>query len=430
MVEQVETLRIVELKAENFKRIRAVRITPNGAVVQISGRNGQGKSSVLDAIAAALGGGKAEPEMPIRRGTKKATVKVDLGSLTVEWGRTSGAKTLVVTPKDGHAIKSPQAVLDTLVGALTFDPLTFARMSAREQLGYIKDITGLSETFKTLDAERAEAYEFRTGVGRLVKQYEGQLAALPIVNGPDTEESVTDLLKERDARAAKVRENAEDRAEVAAALSAIEDMDKEIGDLEARIAKAQANLAEMKAKRGRAHDVYGHAKTRAEALVDPDVTELDERIRTIEVRNKAARQKQERAKVSRDLDEARAAQDKLTRQIAEIDAKKLEAVSGAKLPIDGLGMTDEGVTYQSVPFSSCSASERLRVSVAIGLAMNPKIRVMLVRDGSLLDSDAMADLARIAEEHNAQVWVERVSDAGGVGVVIEDGEVVEVARAD
>ena len=55
-------MQIVELRAENVKRLSAVTIRPTGPVVEITGKNEAGKSSVLDSIWMALGGA----EVPVQ----------------------------------------------------------------------------------------------------------------------------------------------------------------------------------------------------------------------------------------------------------------------------------------------------------------------------------------------------------------------------
>jgi hypothetical protein len=106
-----------------------------------------------------------------------------------------------------------------------------------------------------------------------------------------------------------------------------------------------------------------------------------------------------------------------------LDAKRDASLAAAKFPVDGLGFTDDGVTFKGVPFGQASSAEQITVSLAMAMALNPKLRVIRILDGSLLDPDSMQTIAAMAGENDYQVWVERVSDTSGVGVVIEDGEV-------
>jgi hypothetical protein len=113
-----------------------------------------------------------------------------------------------------------------------------------------------------------------------------------------------------------------------------------------------------------------------------------------------------------------------------VDAGKTEKLAAAKFPVDGLSFDETGVTFGGLPFEQASSAEQLRISVAIGIALNPKLKVLLIRDGSLLDADSLKLVAEMAADSDAQVWVERVDDTRKVGVVIEDGSVVETEAAD
>src|SRR4051794_27498721 len=130
-------IKIISLECENFKRLRAVAIRPNGNLVEITGKNGAGKSSVLDAIWAALAGKKAIQKQPVRKGQEKAEITLDLGHLKVRRTFTDkGADfttTLTVTSADGGKFASPQDVLDTLCGEFSFEPLAFARLKPEDQ---------------------------------------------------------------------------------------------------------------------------------------------------------------------------------------------------------------------------------------------------------------------------------------------------------
>ena len=162
-------MRIVELYAENVKRLRAVSITPDPTVQVIGGRNAQGKSSVLDAIWLALGGGQASRAItrPVRDGEDHATVALDLGDLRVtrSWSA-AGKSTLRVEAADGARYSSPQAILDRLVGSLSFDPLAFTRLPARQQREALLDLVDLDVDLDELEAQRAALYAERTQVGR------------------------------------------------------------------------------------------------------------------------------------------------------------------------------------------------------------------------------------------------------------------------
>ena len=173
---------IIKLEASNVKRLRAVTITPQGSAVLIGGRNAQGKSSVLDAIAYALAGKDAIPTEPIRRGEKSASIVLETQEIVVTRKFTAKGSTLEVTNKDGMVFPSPQAVLDKLCSKVAFDPLAFVRLGEsvagrREQLRQLRDLVGV-DTSK-LDAERATVFAKRTEVNRQVAAQHAVFSALP-----------------------------------------------------------------------------------------------------------------------------------------------------------------------------------------------------------------------------------------------------------
>src|SRR5659263_55539 len=161
-------MKIIKLTAENVKRLKAVEITPDGTVQVITGRNAQGKTSVLDAIWLALGGGAASKSTlkPIRDGEDHASVRLDLGDLVVSRTWTGDKTALTVTAADGARYTSPQGVLDALIGRLSFDPLEFTRLSARDQVTALLDLVNLDVDLDTLAHQRQSAYAARTEIGR------------------------------------------------------------------------------------------------------------------------------------------------------------------------------------------------------------------------------------------------------------------------
>ena len=409
-------LRIVRLEAENFKRLKAIDITPapGAATVTIAGRNAQGKSSVIDAIWAALantaqakGTGTTRP---IRDGEDRATVRVDLGDFTVTrtW---SGDKTqLAVTTADGARFTSPQRMLDDLIGRLSFDPLAFASLPPKHQQAQLLDLVDLPFDPDELADERASKFAERTEIGRQQKQLNGQLAGLPPMNNDvGTEERSAARLfarlqnaREQDAR--------------------WRDAQRDVKSAEQRVAEARSALAEAE------DDLAGaHAEMEDLVEVDPqEIVDAEAQIRDLDETNAAIRANQERVRVAESLTAANVKWENLTTELVDLDNQRTNGLAAAQFPIDGLGFDDGGVTYNGVPFTQASAAEQLRVSVAIAMALNPRVRVIRIADGSLLDSGNLALIGEMAADRGYQVWIETVRDAGvdGPGVVIEDGQVM------
>lgn len=418
MTETATGYHVVNLVAENYKRIKAVDITPdpNSSTVTIAGRNAQGKSSVIDAIWAALAGTAATKgtatTRPIRDGENTARVTVDLGNIIVTRTWEGDKTALKVESREGARFGSPQKMLDELIGRLSFDPLAFASLAPKAQQAELLQLVELPFDPATLASQRKAAFDDRTDVGRAVKQLQGQLAGFPEISDdvPDEPVSVAALAAELDAA-----------REIESAIRASND---EIATARNIVAETDAAIAELRDKKSRWLDKLTVAKERLAALpdrIDP------EPIRTLisgaEAINASVRQKYQRQEVVDLLDAEKSKRDVLTGVIARLDKTKTDGLAAATFPIDGLGFDDEGVTYRGVPFAQSSAAERLRVSVAMAMAMNPKIRVIRITDGSLLDSENLALIEEMAAAEGFQVWIERVDETGKVGVIIEDGEV-------
>ena len=432
-------MKIVRLNAKNVKRLRAVEITPEGNLVVISGKNGQGKSSVLDSIAYALGGKELACPEPLRRGAEHGEVTCDLGEFVVKRTFTpDGGGALTVETKDGARFKSPQTRLDGLIGKLSFDPLEFARMDPKAQGETLRKLLGLD--FAELDGLRGKTFDERTDVNREGKAMRARLDAMPAAHEgvPAAEVSSVTVLAELEAAQAQNTENAEKRRLVAEAERSIqtgmnlhgaareqcERTRKEIAALQGRLKTEEAEVERLAGQLQQVADIKAERERVAAALVDQETESIKARLTELEDVNRKVRENGARAQLEADLATQRTMSQKLTDKIDAFDAQKRDALAKVSFPVDGLGVSDGGgVLFNGLPFEQASAAEQLRASVAIGLALNPKLRVLLIRDGSLLDQDSLRLVAEMADQHDAQLWVERVED-GGATVVIEDGAVV------
>lgn len=470
-------MKIVSLMAENFKRLVAVEITPTGNVVQITGKNANGKSSCLDAISVALEGLDVCPGEPIRKGEKKSQIRVKLGGereLTVtrkfarkeEGGYTSS---LTVESADGAMFKSPQKLLDELLGELAFDPLEFTRMKSGEQYDAMRSfVPGVD--FNLIDAQNLADYNRRTEVNRQVKQSEA--AADMIIVPADTpvepidEAALADELKaagvlnadverRKGLRAQAAKDVAGYREQAKLALDAIAPEIEEINQrLNTALAEIDAQIAVLTKKREALLDqsdpdfqavekkLRDQAATftrtaddlqaridGAEALpaiVDTDaITERMSKARIINANVERARQRAaHNATAAKYLAESKA----LTDAIDARTAAKDQAIANAKMPVPGLGFGAGEVLLNGVPFAQASSAEQLRTSCAIAMAKNPTLRVCFIRDGSLLDEEGMRLIAEMAEQLQFQIFVEKVDSTGKIGFVIEDGQVRQASE--
>jgi len=422
--------KIIKLTASNVKRLSAVTITPEGALVVIGGKNGQGKSSTLDAIQYALGGDTSDP-MPVKRGTEKAVIVIDLGEIVVKRTFTAaGGTSLIVTNADGIKQSSPQSILDKLTGKLTFDPLEFSRQKPKAQAETLRALLGID--FTAEDAKREKLFDSRTAINRDAKALESRMQAMPSYPDlPSEEISTAGILEEQCKASEKNAANEIQRQNLRMRESNLADCADDMNAASAEIQRIEAELKVAREDYDKAvaeeKKAISALKTQQEvvgALADEPLDGFATRLKSAEETNAKIRQSRARAEVVKQYRAKTQEAEDLTAEIAKLDEDKRRAITTAKYPVPGLSFDAAGnVTLNDIPFSQACASDQLRTSVAIGIALNPKLRVMLCRDGSLLDSDSLKMLAEMAEAHDVQIWLEMVSPNVEGAVIIEDGRV-------
>ena len=396
-------MQILALEAENIKHLKVVNIEPDGSLVIIGGDNAAGKTCVLDSIEYALHGAGSIPSTPIRNGQKKAHVVLDLGDIIVKRTFTESGTNLVVKSKDGATFASPQAMLDKLVGKLTFDPLAFSKMDSKKQAEVLKELVGLN--FNKLDADHKKLFDKRTDVNRQGKTSRANLNALTFHEGmPDTEVSVAELSKQYLEAVAHNRDVMENKLRLAEHEKGLEEARALVAELEEKIKDKK------KALRGVKKVDEKSIKTKMDSAESTNT----------KIRENASYKTTE-AEVEKLLKESNS----LRERMAKIVAGKEKTLSEAKFPIKGLSIDGDEVIFSGAPFDQCSAAQQIKVSVAMGLVMNPKLRILLIREGSLLDAKSLKMVASMAKKADAQIWMERVSKGKECSVILEDGSVVE-----
>lgn len=432
-----DDLKIIRLEAENIKRLKVVEITPDGNLVEITGNNGHGKTSVLDSILWALGGKGAVQKQPVRLGSKKGHVTLDLGDdrglrfrvtrrFRADPDGGDATTALIIEAPDGSKPQAPQTLLDAIVGTIAFDPLEFERTDGKGRLAILKGlIPGID--FDKLAKDRQAFYFARRDVNRDAERLKAQ-AAIPLPEDCPLE-SIDTRAIEGELRAAerqigaineeRIRRQAHSH-DKAALFKRADDFQKRANEL-----RRQADEAEAAAK---ADHEDAEAMTAAalewKALPpEPDTDAILSRLAGANENNRLFSKRQEVQQLLLQFDEAETESNRLSNEIERIDTTVRAAIEKADLPVTGLELGEADVMLKGVPFEQGSDAERLRASMAIGMALNPKLRVMRVRDGSILDGPAMALLAEVAAEENFQIWIERVIASGPSAIIMEDGMV-------
>ncbi|HTB46281.1 MAG TPA: AAA family ATPase [Acetobacteraceae bacterium] len=442
-------LHILGFLAEDVKRIEVVEITPDGALVQLTGKNGSGKTSVLDCISWALEDATHIQVEPIRRGAKRARIRLDLGEVIVErtFTASEGGTTtsLSVRTPEGAEYRRPRALLDGFLGALSMDPVAFvqrmddkARFTALRPFVPAVDFEAVAAANEKDFAARrelnAEARRQNTLADRMTVPRDADLpdvaidvsaieAELEQAGHTNTEIETRRLRREQTAAHAErmqeeaftLRRQAERLREQAAVLIAqAEQTETDAAAAEHASAALTTKLAE------------------AEPLPEPvDTAAIRTRLNQARGINTMVdvRTQRDAARTAAEAAE-RAARD-LTEQMNARRAAMNAQIAAAALPVPGLTLTPEGgVRLNDLPFDQASDADQLRASIAVAMALNPRLRVIRVRDGSLLDADGMLLLAGMAKERGYQVWVERVGTDSETGIELVAGRVRKRAPAE
>lgn len=435
-------LRVIQLQAQNIKRIKCIEITPDGDVVLIKGPNGAGKTSALDAIQWAICGKRSMPPNPIRDGEEKAEINLDIGEYKVKRVITRKGDYLTVSNKDGAVFTGGQKdILDKLYGDLAFDPLEFVRMEQKEQRDLLMRLVGLDESLATLDAERKGKFSERTEANGAKKRLKAQL------------DDYADVPEERP-EGIDVRALNEQRQAIEASQKASEEASETVAEAEGLLLIAQVALREAQAlvdDRTAELELAREAASEVPEFTDEDAAAIESINEQINQADGVAQQIMlfdTKAQRQAEYEIEHTRWESLDTEIKQIDEQKVALVQGADMPVEGLGFDEDGVTYNGQPFVQASSAEQLKVGLAVAMALNPTLRVIRITDGSLLDTENMDIIRTMAAGGDYQVWIEQVEekkpsldpetgeqmkDEDGkpvweypMGVMFEEGEVVSV----
>jgi ABC-type cobalamin/Fe3+-siderophores transport system ATPase subunit len=395
---------------KNFKGVREITLSPTGSLVVVAGANGAGKSSFIDAFVELFDpkGTRLTPK-PIHDGEDEARAEftdTDLGIRVVRTWRRNDAGRLEVFALDGAKYSKPADMLAELTGGLIFDPVAFLNLDEKKQRDALLAKVDLPFDLDALDREKAGAEQRRLEAGREVKRLEGALASLPkpAPGTPVEEVSAADLV-------AKLRAAEEQNYQIRSARDMAAQTRARISELERQIEDARAALADLE---------------EIERRDQVDVITLRADLDRIEETNAGVRMAREHARVSSELAAARAAHEAAQADIDAVEAKKTAGLAAASFPVDGLSVTDDGVTFGGIPFSQVNSAARRKVAFAIATAGEPKLRLVIIRDGDLLDSDSLEGIRELAEQRGYTVLVERDRDESRqIGFTIVDGSLAD-----
>lgn len=403
------SIKINKLEIENVKRVKAVKMEPaqNGLTI-IGGNNNQGKTSVLDAIAWALGGDKYRPSKPQREGSvipPNLHIVLSNGLIVERKGKNS---TLKVTDPSGQ--KAGQQLLNEFVEQLALDLPKFMEAPGREKAAVLLNIIGVGDRLALLEKQEKEAYSERQAVGRIADQKEKYAKEQPYYpDAPSEPVSATELIKKQQDILARNGENQRKRAR--------------LHELEQESQKVNEELAAILKKQDQIRLDLETARKSAADLRDESTAELEASIANIEELNRKVRANLDKDKAEEDAREYRRQYEQLTKDIEAVRKEKADLLKDARLPLPELAIEDEELTYKGQQWDNISGSDRLKVATAIVRELNPKCGFVLLDKLEQMDRTTLQEFGEWLEAEGLQAIATRVSTGDECSILIEDGYV-------
>lgn len=417
------SVKITALEAENVKRIKAVALTPSPTgLTLVGGNNNQGKTSVLDALAWALGGERFRPTAAQRDGAvAPAHLKVTLSNGVVVERKGKNAS-LTVTDPTGR--RSGQQLLNAFVEPLALDLPRFMDASDKEKADILLRIIGIGAELHTRDLEIKGLYDKRTFTGQLAaqkKHFAEEMISYP--EAPDEPVSASELIRQQQDILARNGENQRLRAQYAELEQQVQQCVDELKRTRERIATLQQLADELDAKHTKLFNQRETARKTVSQLQDESTAELEASIRDIEETNRKVRANLEKSRAEDEAAQYASEYDRLTESIQQKRADRMALLNGADLPLPGLSVEDGVLTYNGKHWRDMSGSDQLRVATAIVRRLNPDCGFVLLDKLEQMDMTTLTEFGRWLEAEHLQAIATRVSTGSECQIIIEDGMV-------
>lgn len=411
------TVKINKLEIENVKRVKAVTIEPtsNGLTI-LGGNNNQGKTSVLDAIAWALGGNKYKPSKPARDGSMNPpTLRLELsnGLIVERKGKNSDLK---VTDPSGQ--KAGQQLLDSFVEELALNLPKFIESSSKDKANTLLQIIGVGDKLWELDRKEERLYNERRTIGQIADQKKKYAAEQPhFPEAPNELVSISDLIHEQQEILARNGENARKRQNR-------EEIRSQLHLSEERLKQLKEQLAQEEATHEKLMGDYIEANKSIEDLVDESTDEIENSIANIEEINRKVRANLDKEKAEEDAKEYSSQYDKLTKEIQDVRDERTSLLDSADLPLPGLSVEDGELVFEGQKWDNMSGSQQLRVATAIVRKLKPECGFVLLDKLEQMDIPTLTEFGKWLESEGLQAIATRVSSGEECQIIIEDGYVV------
>ena len=409
-------IKINSLELDDVKRIRAVKLEPSeSGLTIIGGKNNQGKTSVLDSIAWALGGDKFRPSGAAREGSAvppHLKVKLSNGIIVERCGKNSDLK---VTDESGK--RGGQQLLNAFISTFALDLPKFMESSSKDKAAVLLQIIGVGDKLAEYDTQENKLYNRRLEIGRIAEQKSKYAAELPEYEGvPKEPVSASELIHQQQEILARNGENQRkrDRAEQLKAAHA---------NITSRIEILRSQLSELETQQNSISEDLKIAEQSAAFLYDESTAELENNIRDIESINIKIRSNLDKEKAEMEAKQYKDEYDSLTGMIETVRADRRKLLDNAALPLPGLSVDNGELTYNGAKWDCMSGSEQLRVAAAIVRKLNPECGFVLMDKLEQMDIETLNEFGTWLEAEGLQTIATRVSTGDECSIIIEDGYV-------
>lgn len=410
-------IKINKLEIENIKRVKAVKIEPtaNGLTI-VGGKNNQGKTSVLDAIAWGLGGNKYRPSEPTREGSVVPPylhIVLSNGLIVERKGKNSDLKVV-----DPGGQKGGQQLLDSFVEELAIDLPKFMNSTSKEKANTLLQIIGVGQQLHELELKEQEVYNQRHTIGQIADQKEKfakEQTYYP--DAPKEPVSASSLIQQQQEILARNGENQRKRQRLDFFESARKSKGEEIARLETELLKIKEEYAKI-------GEDLAIARKDALDLHDESTAELEANIQQVDEINRKVRTNLDKDKAETDASDYRTQYDGLTTAINEVRKQKTDLLTNANLPLPGLSVDDGELIYQSQKWDNMSGSDQMKVSTAIVRKLKPECGFILLDKLEQMDLESLKEFGEWLESEGLQAIATRVSTGEECSILIQDGYVV------
>lgn len=416
------SVKINQLEVENVKRVKAVQLTPAASgLTIIGGDNNQGKTSVLDALAWALGGDRFRPSQPVREGAAMPpSIHVELSNGLIVERKGKNADLKVIDP---HGNKSGQQLLNEFVDVLALDLPRFMRASNKDKADTLLQIIGVGDQLHEFDRQETEAYNQRHTFGQISEQKKKYAAELPYyADAPKDLISASDLIRQQQDILARNGENQRLRDKAYQLQAERNSLAEKVNALREELDRHTKQLTQVD------HDMTIAFKT-SEELHDESTEELEHNIEDIDKINIKVRTNFDKEKAEEDAKNYADQYNGLSRQLEDIRKSKIDLLNGAKLPLPGLSVEDGELTYNGYKWDGLSGSDQLKVATAIVRAVKPECGFVLLDKLEQMDTKTLAEFGAWLESEGLQAIATRVSTGTECSIIITDGRAETPAAA-